>query len=192
MTRKTKKTLIRAVAALLGFVLVVGAVSFIGKKTNGFADDITIDALTKRDLNPDNLYTADQLLFETNGKQNTGAGYTIEVNEDGSFVLDGKCSATETVVIELGIVDLEEGTYTLTSGAATSMYGASLYLVPTTDATEDNVIPFDFGGVNGTIEAIPAGEYYIVLSVAPETELDDVHFYPVIVKGDEAGEFYAD
>ena len=192
MTRKTKKTLIRAVAALLGFVLVVGAVSFIGKKTNGFADDITIDALTKRDLNPDNLYTADQLLFEANGKQNTGAGFTIEVNEDGSFVLDGKCSATETELIPFATVDLEEGTYTLTSGAATSKYGVSLYLRPTTGATEDNTFPFDFGGVNGTIDTIAAGKYYIMLSVAPETELDDVHIYPVIVKGDEAGEFYAD
>ena len=192
MTRKTKKTLIRAVAALLGFVLVVGAVSFIGKKTNGFADDITIDALTKRDLNPDNLYTADQLLFEANGKQKTGAGLTIAVNDDGSFVLDGKCSATETELIPFATVDLEEGTYTLTSGAATSKYGASLYLTPTTGATEDNTIPFDFGGVNGTVDTITAGKYYIMLSVAPETELDDVHFYPVIVKGDEAGEFYAD
>lgn len=192
MTRKTKKTLIRAVAALLGFVLVVGALSFIGKKTNGFADDITIDALTKRDLNPDNLYTADLLLFETNFKQNTGIGFTIEPNEDGSFVLDGKCSSTETETFPLATVDLEEGTYTLTSGAATSMYGVSLYLEPTTGPAEDGMIPFDFGGVNGTVDTITAGKYYIVLSVAPETELDDVHFYPVIVKGDEAGEFYAD
>lgn len=187
MTRKTKKTLIRAVAALLGFVLVVGAVSFIGKKTNGFADDITIDALTKRELNPDNLYTPDCLDEGFVGVVNTGLGFSADAKDDGSFVLDGKYEGEEEFLYPFASIELEAGTYTLTSGTETSMY--SVYLTLTGGSSTKC---FDFGGINGTVTIDTAATYELALNIVPGAEFDGKEFYPVIVKGDEAGEFYAD
>ena len=74
MKKSTKKTLIRGVALIVAFVAVVGAVSFIGRKTNGTFEDITLETLTRKDLNEDNLYNADLLTIE---KYNAGTALPL-------------------------------------------------------------------------------------------------------------------
>lgn len=186
MTRKTKKTLIRAVAVMLGFVLLIGAVSFIGKKTNGFADDITLEALTKRELNPDNLYTYDTIPESMLNTSNTGLGFTVEVLDDGSFILDGKYEGTEALAVPGAVLHLEAGEYTLTSGTSTSRY--SVYLKLSAVSGTDSWA-FDF---ENPITVATEGDYVISISIEPGTEFDNKHFYPVVVKGDEPGEYFAD
>ena len=193
MKRKTKKTLVRAVAVVLGFVLVVGAVSFIGKKTNGFADDITLDALTQRDLNKDNLYTVDALTIET---YDAGTGIVIEKENDGVLVLDGKLGGETAADIKVGSIDLKKGTYSLTTGAngkgsGVGQYSTYMYLTADNGTTK---LAFDFGGTatDGVFEIATADSYDIYIHVEPDVDFNDKHFYPTIIEGDETGAFYAD
>lgn len=188
MTYQNKSTLIRIVAALLGVVVVVSAVCFIGKKTNGTFDDITIDTLTKKELNADNLYTADALSIE---KYNTGAGVVIDTEDDGVIVIDGKLGGTEALDIKVASVDLKAGTHTLTTDANLGTYTAYMY------ATADNgttKLAFDFGGTDtdGVFEIAADDTYDLYVHIEPDVEFNHVHLYPTIVPGDTAGEFYAD
>ncbi len=185
--RFKKKKFIRIVAAIVGFVLLVGAMSFIGKKTNGFADDITLEALTQRDVNPDNLYTYDSVLDTVKETSNTGLGFTLEVKNDGTIIVDGKYRDTEEAMLPLAKVHLEPGTYTMTTGASTSVYDAYFALYTSTE--ESSLVgTFDF---DNQVEITTEGDYYIFVGIAPETEFNNQTFRPVIVEGTEAGEFYA-
>ena len=185
MTRKTKKNLIRGLAFVLGLAAVIGAVSFIGKKTNGFADDITLEALTQRDLNPDNLYTYDLIPKEMLNIGNTGYGFSVTVEKDGSFVLDGKYEGEEAVTIPGAVIHLEAGEYTMTSGTSTGLYSIYLQL---SNADGTKTWNFDFGN---PITVPEDGDYKVLIHIEPDAEFKNKHFYPVIVKGDEAGDFYA-
>ena len=185
--RFKKKKFTRIVAAILGFVLVVGAVSFIGKKTNGFADDITLESLLQRDLNPDNLYTYDSVLDMVKETSNTGLGFTVEVKKDGSIVANGKYRGEETALLPIAKVHLEAGVYTMTTGANTNQF--EYFLALSSSHQESGVVGyFDF---ENTVTIETEGDYYILCGVAPETEFNNNVLRPVIVKGTEAGEFYA-
>lgn len=189
MTRKNQRTLTTAIVVILAFAACIGTVSFIGKKTNGFMDDITIDALTQRDLNEDNLYKADLLTIgET---YNPGNGITLKTKSDGVIILDGKLGGDTAVDIKVASIDLAAGTYTFTTDAKTGLYSAYMY------ATADNgttKLAFDFGGNNadGTFELAATSSYDIYIHVEPDVAFNDLDFCPTIVTGDEAGEFYAE
>ena len=188
MTQSTKKTLIRGVALIVAFVAVVGAVSFIGRKTNGTFEDITLETLTRKDLNEDNLYNADLLTIE---KYNAGTGITIDAETDGVLVLDGKLGGENAADIKVGTIDLKKGTYTLSTGAnGIGQYSVYMYLTADNGTTK---LAFDFGGVgtDGVYEIATADSYDIYIHVEADKEFKDKHFYPTIVEGEEKGDFYA-
>ena len=187
MKKSTKKSLIRVGAAALAFVLAIGALSFIGKKTGGFTDDVTIENLTKKELNEDNLYTAESLTIK---KYNTGAGIVVDTEDDGVIVLDGKLGGETALDIKVGSVDLQAGTYTMSTNANTGTYSAYMYVTADNGTTK---LAFDFGGVDtdGVFEIATADTYDLYIHIEADVDFNHVHFMPTIVEGDEAGEFYA-
>lgn len=187
MKQRTKRTLIRVLAAVLGFILLIAVISFIGKKTNGWQDDVTIDALAKRELNKDNLYKADNLVIT---KYNTGAGVVVNTTDDGVVVIDGKLGGETAVDVKIASVKLAAGTYTMTTGATVGTY--TMYAYATADKGTTK-LSFDFGGTDtdGVFTISADGTYDIYIHIEPDVEFKNVHLYPVIVEGDEAGRFYA-
>lgn len=187
MKKSSKKSLIRVGAAALAFVLAIGALSFIGKKTGGFTDDVTIENLTKKELNEDNLYTAEILAIK---KYNTGAGVVVDTKDDGAIVIDGKLGGEDALDIKVGSIDLKAGTYAFGTHANAGTYSAYMY------ATADNgttKLAFDFGGIDtdGVFEIATADSYDLYIHIEPDVEFNHVQFLPTIVEGDEVGEFYA-
>ena len=188
MTR-TEKNNLKIIALVLAICTVFTAfVVFAGKKTGGFQDDVTIENLTKKELNENNLYSAELLTIE---RYNAGTGIVVDTEKDGVITLDGKLGGTAAVDIKVATVDLKAGTYTMTTNAPVGRYSAYMY------ATADNgttKLAFDFGGTktDGVFEIAASDTYDIYIHVEPDIEFDHVHYYPTIVNGDEAGEYYAD
>ena len=169
------------VIVLIAFTLF----AFLGMLTNGFQswDKDTIQDNLSRDLNEENLYKADYL---TISDQKDGNGLKIDVNEKtGAIVLNGTTvEAYEDLYI--AHFTLDKGTYTLTAFEDASFNGVYLIL-----EISDTSYYFDFTPGN-TIEITADNtECSIVLNVAKGVELDDAIILPVIVSGDDAGEFYA-
>lgn len=188
MTR-TEKNNVKIVALVVAICTLFTAFTiFAGKKTGGFADDVTIESLTKKELNEDNLYSADLLTIE---RYNAGTGIVIDTEDDGVIVLDGKLGGTAPVDVRVATIDLKAGTYTFTTDAPVGQYSAYMYATADNGSTK---LAFDFGGTktDGVFEIAVADSYDIYIHVEADVEFDHVHYYPTIVNGDEAGEYYAD
>ena len=187
MTRKNKNTL-KLVALVVAICAAFSALTvFAGKKTAGFTQDVTIDNLTKKELNEDNLYSADALSIS---KYNTGAGVVVEAEKDGVIVIDGKLGGDNALDIKIGSIDLKAGTYAMTTHANAGTYSAYMYATADNGSTK---LAFDFGGVDtdGVFEIATADTYDLYIHIEPDVEFGHVHFYPTIVEGDEIGNFYA-
>lgn len=188
MTR-TEKNNVKIIALVVAIcTLFTAFVIFAGKKTGGFSDDVTIENLTKKELNEDNLYSADLLTIE---RYNAGTGIVIDTEDDGVIVLDGKLGGENAVDVKVATVELKTGTYTMTTDAPVGQYTAYMYATADNGSTK---LAFDFGGTktDGVFEIAAADTYDIYIHVEPDVEFTHTHFYPTIVNGDEAGEFYAD
>ena len=170
MKKSTRKTVLicaifMAVTMLLGFV------------TAGFQQWSFI-----RKVNPDNLYTAECVTLE----DDKDGKLKIDVKEKtGAIILDGK-SGDEDETYEIGKIDLEAGTYTLTAIEDASL--EKVYVTITANQTE---YKFDIKGENTITLDADAEDCVITLHVMAEVEFEDLEILPVIVEGDEAADFYA-
>ncbi len=135
-----------------------------------------------KDLNEDNLYTVECMTLE----DDKDGKLKIDVNEKtGAIILDGK-SGDEDETYEIGKIDLEAGTYTLTA-----IEGASLEKVYVTITANQTEYKFDIKGENTITLDADAEDCVITLHVMAEVEFEDLEILPVIVEGDEAADFYA-
>lgn len=174
-----KKSTLRIIAIILGVTLVFGAIGF---ATGLFSvDEDKQDDYFGRKVNEDNFYTIECLELVDS---NDGDGITVDVDEKkGGVKLNGVANVDLTY--DVGTVTLPAGTYTLT--ACDSASNAGIYVTATAGSTE---YKFDFTPAN-TITLAEETTLTITIHIAEETELHNVWVLPVIVEGDEAGEYYA-
>ena len=174
-----RKSTIKIIAIILGVCLLGGVIGF----TSGLfeVNEGKQDEYFGRKLNEDNLYTVECMDLTDS---NTGNGIVVDVDEKkGGILLDGKASADTTYTV--GTVTLAEGKYTLTAVDGASLSG--VYVTLTYGNTTAN---FDFYPGN-TIEIEGEAVATITIHIAEGVELDNVWVLPVIVAGDEAGDYYA-
>jgi len=173
MTKSQTKTIIVCVGIML--VLLVGF-GVLSSMTAGFTDFEPKEPT----LNSDNLYTADGVTLVST---NDGNGVAITVDDNGAIELDG--TADTTLKYTVGTVTLDAGTYTLSAYNKASRAG--VYLTATDG---ENTYDFDFTPAN-TIEIEEDGtELTIELIIAKGTSLNRVDILPVIMPGEETGDFY--
>lgn len=162
----------------LGVVCLVLAALTVFGVAMSLTDNFTTTDIS-RPLNDDNFYTASCMTLEDT---NDGSGIIVDVKDNGSIKLKG--TASDDVDYTIGSVTLNKGTYTFTavSGAALN----SVYVTATVGSTVHNA---DFTG--NTFE-ITSDNTVVTLEVhiAADTEINKT-VYPVIVSGDEAGDFFA-
>ena len=174
-----RKSTIKIIAIILGVCLLGGVIGF----TSGLfeVNEGKQDEYFGRKLNENNLYTVECV---TLSDSNMGNGITVDVDEKkGGILLDG--TASTDITHNVGTVTLAEGKYTLTAVDGASLSG--VYVTLTYGNTTAN---FDFYPGN-TIEIEGEAVATITIHIAEGVELDNVWVLPVIVAGDEAGDYYA-
>lgn len=135
-----------------------------------------------KDLNEDNLYTVECITLE----DDKDGKLEIDVNEKtGAIVLNGKSGDTEKTY-EIGKIDLEAGTYTLTA-----IEDVSVETVYVTITVNQTVYNFDIKGENTITIDANAEDCVITLHVMPKIVFEDLEILPVIVEGNKAADFYA-
>ena len=180
MKKSTQRTLVTIVCAVLVCVLLIGVISYIGKRTNGFKEEITVEAMKQKLRNEKNLFdVADYTIDEVT---NPGTGVAIKTAKDGHMTINGKLLTENAYVVEVGTVSLAKGTYKFTTGWNTGLYTANLKLV-----IDETTYYADFGEA---IELDAAAEGTVYLTIQPDVQFDNVELYPVINAGTEAVSFY--
>ena len=175
MSRNTKKR-INWKSFIIGVVAVVLVLVICGTTAS------LIKKYGPKDLNEDNIYTVDCMTLE----DDKDGKLEIDVNEKtGAIVLKGESGDTAETY-EIGKVDLEAGTYTLTAIEDASV--ETVYVTITVNQVEHK---FDIKGENTITVEADVEDCVITLHVMPEVEFDDLEILPVIVEGDEAADFYA-
>ena len=175
---KIKSSTVKIICIILVPVLLCG---FLGWLTGGFQnfDSESVGDKFAPEVNDKNLYTAECMTLKD---RNAGDGIVVTVNDDGSFKVKG--TASEDITFEIGEVTLNEGTYTLTALKGASK--ASAYVKCVSDAGLD--VYADFTGntftVNTDNTVVTLG-----FAISEGTEINAT-VYPVIVAGEEAGDFY--
>ena len=173
-TRKTKNFLI-IVAAILVTVITL---SVLGSLSDGFSNWDT-STWQLRDRNKENLLSGKFTDY------NPGNGITAKAKDDGTIILDGEYVGSESsVVIPVEVVALSEGTYTFTGAPKGSTGTYNLQLV-----YDGKTVYSDFDGCTFKLES--AASVTVQIVVYPKVEINNVTIRPVIVAGDEAGDFYA-
>lgn len=169
------------ITALIVFAVVIAAAGFITAGFTLWSPDDVADHLSPNP-NPDNLYTADACVLRSGQLDND---VKLEVNDNGSFKLDGTASASK--ILNVGTVILNAGTYTLTAFEDASL--SSVYMTATVGEDTYN---FDFIENDGNVITISSDNTSVTLElhIIEDAELDNVKVYPVIVAGTEAGEFF--
>ena len=181
---KKRITWIGAIVLVLVSTLVIG---IIGNVTNGFQDfdKETIEENMSPKVNEDNLYTAANCsLVDTND----GNGVVISVDEKtGALSLDGKNTSTDILTYEIGKVTLNRGTYTMTAISGASRQGAYVTASVAGDSTAKY---FDFTPGNTIEITSDSVEVTLTLHIAFGAAFANKAVLPVIVPGEESGQFY--
>lgn len=188
MTKSTKNML-TILACCLVMCLALG---FVGWMTSGFTDferDSISDKFAPK-MNEDNLIYKEFLAKDayTNKSGNDGNGLTWTVNDDGSITVNGKADADSTFV--LCDITLKTGEYTFTAvdGGSKNSYFVQ-------GKVNDSVVwysDWENAEVTSANKTFTEGtKVTISIVVKSGTEMKNVTFYPVIVEGGEAGNYYA-
>ena len=184
--------------ALILVVLASVAVSgFVAVRTDNYTD---LGALVTPSLNEDNI-----LQIGENGNYTVEAGkilarenngLVVSVTDLGALKVNGDIeSETGIFTYEFATVTLPAGTYTLTSGKGGMRETATVknvWISVRNAVTEEGLCNGDFGGaeMDGTFTLDAETQVEIVINIYPN-EYDGYTVYPVLVKGSEAGGFYA-
>ena len=184
-----KKSTIKIIAISLVMCLALG---FVGWMTSGFTafDKDSISEKFERKMNEDNLIYKEFLSAESYNSVDGdhGNGLVWTVNDDGSVTVDGTAEADDTFT--LCTVTLTAGEYTFTSvkGGTKGTYfvqgqvdGVTVWYSDWQNTSEQSATK--------SFEATQTVTISIV--VKEGTEMKNVTFYPVIVEGDEVGNYYA-
>ena len=174
-----RKSTIKIIAIILGVCLLGGVIGF----TSGLfeVNEGKQDEYFGRKLNENNLYTVECLTLTDS---NMGNGITVDVDEKkGGILLDGTASAD--ITYNVGTVKLTEGKYTLTAVDGASYKGVYVTLTYGNQTKNFDFYPGSTIEIEGEVEAT------ITIHIANGAELNNVWVLPVIVAGDEAGNYYA-
>ena len=167
---------------IIGVLCCVLLCGFIGWMTSGFTA-FDKDSMADRfspSVNESNFYNAECVTLKSG---NSGDGVTVTVNDDGSVKVKGKNeNKTDSLEYTIGTVTLEAGTYTFTALDGASKNGS---LVVAIDGETEYCA--DFGENTFTLDS--ETELVIKLVIKPDVEINST-VYPVIVEGDEPGDFY--
>ena len=172
---------------IIGMLCCVLLVGFFGWMTTGFTDftkDSVVDKFSA-EVNPKNIYHPEDCILKS---QNLGDGLAVTVDKDGSISIKGQNeSKTDDVVYTVGTVTLDKGIYTFTALDGGSKSKAYVTLSRTV-GSETTVINADFTG--NTFEVTSDGTTWTIqIVIRPECSINAT-VYPVIVAGEEAGNYY--
>lgn len=176
-----KKTLINTLIIVGCTLLCIFVLCMIGRVSNGTFDIFNTDEWELRSVNEDNLIKVDSYDVKD---LNTGLGYTIDVTDDGQIKVSGENETEEAQQIKVQELTLAKGTYTFTSGVkGTSKAGYNMAIV-----IGEKTYYADFGTDSTfTLDAEATATVYI--NIGAKTECN-VTFSPVLVEGEEAGDFF--
>ena len=174
---RTRMTLGKTLVVVLVCILSCGFLMWAFGGLNDMSVDNAKDVF-ERKVNEDNLYTSECVTITD---RNDGNGIKLTVNDNGTIAVKGTADAT--VNYDLATVSLKAGEYTFTALEGASLKGAYVSL-----SLEGVDKPADFTG--NTFTVVEDTEVVITLHIAEGTEINAT-VYPVIVKGDEAGTYFA-
>ena len=169
MKQKTKRT-IKRIALILAVALVGG---IMGSMVAGGT------SLFNRDLNEDNLIKVENYLIQD--EDDNGNGIEVTVKEDGTIKLNGTAKSDDEYTVTE--ILLQPGTYTM-SGVKSDKKGAGLKAV--FGANEHYA-----GTSSDTFVLETATTVSIVVYAVEDTFCLNKTIRPVLVAGDDAGDFYA-
>lgn len=173
--RNLKNTLgIIAICVLLS-TAVLGIIAGV---TDGFQD------FEMREVNEDNLINVDNYIATLEDKRTDGL--KVEVNDDGVIAITGENETETDVEIEVCSVTLKADEYTL-SCEAKGIDDKTYYLKAVDETNDVTVIVDSDKEETFNIEAEATYKIYIVVCAGEEI---DTTFKPVLVEGDEPGDFY--
>ncbi len=181
-TKSSAKTVALTVVGILAVVLALGLVL---NATGVFA----------REPNPDNLLNINKVgkgVYAEVKAHNEGLGVTYTVHEDGSVSAKGKATADDSFTVATGIELVAGETYVIScgnDGVGYQTYGLRLRNV-TSGASLSEEEKFIYADIKGAFE-VPEGKtlYNVEIYVMEGVELNET-FYPCLVKGETAGDFY--
>ena len=138
----------------------------------------------EKELNPNNLIVVNDAYIKT---QNTNRGVAIDVKEDGTIKLSGKATSDHNVTVTT--MTLEPGVYTLSGLKNPDInkfymyltYGAGQAIAGTDSATFEIETTTDVSVVLAWVNEYEFTNFFV-----------DTKVQPVLVKGESAGNFYAD
>ena len=169
MKNKTKR-IMKRIGMIVAIVILGGLVgSFALIAANGF----------NRDVNPNNRITVGYVIEDND---TNGRGIDVSVDDDGVIRLNGK--ATSDDEFSVCFLTLEPGVYTI-SGLKSELDGVSLKAVY--DGNKSAVS----GLKNDTFVIENLSSVEIVISVKEGTWCWNKTIRPVLVEGDEPGEWWA-
>lgn len=180
MSRKTKR-----IITYIGVILIAVAVcSFVGKISGGFQKDF--DEWQLKERNEANLLSGTS--FE---EYNNGDGITLKAKKDGTVVIDGTyLGKSENIIVPIESVNLGVGTYTL-SGAPKGGNYTYYIRAEYKDGSSSSVYAIGDFSNTATFTLTSAQSVNISIVIFPGVEFNNVNVRPVLVVGNEAGEFYA-
>ena len=166
--------------AITCLIALLGA-AFLGNITDGFQKDL--DDVSLRERNELNLLTGAFTDF------NDGNGVSAKGRNDGSIVLGGENLSESDIVIPVEKVTLAAGTYTVSgakSGGNTTYHIAVKY-VDGSGSTQTAIGDF----TSKTFTITSQQEVEVTIVVKPDANVKGVLVKPVLVQGEDVGDFYA-
>ena len=176
-----KKNLGKTIGLIAICVLCCTAIlGIIAGVTDGFQD------YEFREVNEDNLINVDNYVATLEDKRTDGL--KVEVNDDGVIAITGENKSETDVEIEVCSVELKADEYTL-SCEAKGIDDKTYYLIART-GEGDTATTITVDSEKGETFKVEAEATYTIYIVVCDGEEIDTTFKPVLVEGDEAGDFY--
>ena len=179
MKRKYFRHGIGLVGIVVIFATLLGSLSLIGHFSDGFSNLKPTD-WDLRERNEDNL-----LKNEFEG-YNMGDGITATVDNYGVITLNGTYKGEGSAEIVVDTVNLSAGIYTISGDNKGSNYTYRLIVVDSSDK-----IVATSGLDTATFTLPSTATVSVKIEVFPDYECKNVKISPVLVSGDEAGEFFS-
>ena len=182
-SKRSWKRIGKALLIALCVILSLGAVaSFTGASMNPVE-------WFKKDLNPDNLLTIDHYDDEKDRIATTGYGVDFKFNDDGVITVYGKngdpsVGENEVKKYSFATITLNAGQYTISGYDKAQLNTLGVY-------AEANGETYWGDTENDTFTLTETTTVTIGLYVGNDKLFVNAKLYPVLVTGDEAGEFYA-
>lgn len=172
------------IVIILCIALVIPLVGLVSRQTNGFENPEDLFTLERNEANllipgEDGNYT---LLKD----KNTESGLVVDLKSNGAIQITGSNPMATTDEISVAELTLKKGTYTLSTGAKTSI--STVYVTAMANGSE--LVKADFGDEPGTFTIEADTTVEIVINVCAG-ENHNITLFPVLVADDEPGAFYA-